>query len=188
MSNLTVRDLECIQNTLHDAGLDRYQLELDRGELTVMGPSDIVASEVTVRLTAFLFNWVTPRRLGRVCESAGGFILPDNSLKAPDVSFVKADRLPRKIRYFAELVPDLVVEVKSQSDRVSKLEAKLLQFIELGATVGLLVDPDLETVTVYRSRQENVVLDSSDTLTLPELFPGWELPVREIWPDVFEVE
>jgi len=34
----------------------------------------------------------------------------------------------------------------------------------------------LETVTIYRSQQESVILDSNDTLTLPELFPGWELP------------
>ncbi|MDY6936804.1 MAG: Uma2 family endonuclease [Cyanobacteriota bacterium] len=186
MSNLTIRDLEQIQNALQEAGIDRYQLELDRGELAVMGPSDIISSETTAILLRLLGNWVYPRRWGRLFDSAGGFILPNRDLKAPDVSFVKAERLPRSIRYFAELVPDLVVEVKSQSDRIPNLEAKIRLFIELGATVGLLVDPDLETVTIYRSQQPEIVLGNDDTLTLQELFPGWELPVGEIWPEVFD--
>ena len=61
-------------------------------------------------------KWVKPRRLGRVFDSSGGFILPDSNLRAPDVSFVSAERLKRSKRYFGELVPDLTVEIKSQSE------------------------------------------------------------------------
>ena len=57
--------------------------------------------------------------------------LPRNNQTAPDVSFVRAARLRQSSRYFGELVPDLVVEIKSQSDRIKPLEKKINNFIEL---------------------------------------------------------
>ncbi|HIK32160.1 MAG TPA: Uma2 family endonuclease [Oscillatoriales cyanobacterium M59_W2019_021] len=187
MSLMTVKDLEELQATFKALGRD-YQLELEDGKIIVMGPSDMISSEVGSLLIRLLGNWVYPRRLGRVFDSAGGFILPDTNLKAPDVSFVRADRLKRSVRYFGEMVPDLVVEIKSQSDRISPLQKKLLKFIELGAIVGLLVDPDRETVAVYRSTGEPIKLGNGDILTLPELLPGWELSISELWPPVYEDE
>ncbi|MFM6006519.1 MAG: Uma2 family endonuclease, partial [Sphaerospermopsis kisseleviana] len=87
-----------------------------------------------------------------------------------------------------ELVPDLVVEIKSQSDRIKTLEKKVINFINLGAVVGILIDPDEETVTVYRSEGEPMVFNNGDILTLPEIFSGWEVPICELWPPVFTEE
>ena len=187
MSLMTVKDLEELQATLKEAGRD-YQLELEDGKIIVMGPSDIVSSEITAELIRVLGNWVKPRRLGRVFDSAGGFILPDTNIKAPDVSFVRAARLRQSPRYFAELVPDLVVEIKSQSDRIKPLEEKINKFIELGAIVGILIDPDRETVKIYRPNSEPIVLENEDVLTIPELFPGWEVAITQLWPPIFTEE
>ncbi len=184
MSLMTVKDLENLQATLSEAGHD-YQLELENGKIIVMGPSDIVSSEIGALLIRLLGNWVYPRRLGRLFDSAGGFIMPDTNLKAPDVSFVRAGRLLQSPRYFGQLVPDLVVEIKSQSDRINPLEKKLKNFLELGAVVGILIDPDESTVTVYRPTGFTIVLSNEQTLTIPELFPGWELPISELWPPIF---
>jgi Uma2 family endonuclease len=60
--------------------------------------------------------------------------------------------------------------------------------IKLGAIIGILIDPDEETVTVYRSQGEAIVFHNGDILTLPELFPGWELAVSELWPPIFTEE
>ncbi|MEG5138304.1 MULTISPECIES: Uma2 family endonuclease [unclassified Microcoleus] len=187
MTAMTVKDLNQVQTLFSEAGLD-YKIELEDGRLSVMGPSDIVSSEISSRLIAFLFVWVNPRRLGRVFDSAGGFIMPNTNIKAPDVSFVRAARLRQSPRYFGELVPDLVVEIKSQSDRIKPIETKVLKFIELGAVVGLLIDPDEETVTIYRSTGEPTILGNGDILTIPELVPGWELPISELWPPIFTEE
>jgi len=184
-TRLTVADLEQLQGILCEAHLD-YQLELVDGKIIIMGPSDIVSSEIGLEFGRLLGNWVKPRKLGRVFESSGGFILPNSDLRAPDVSFVTADRLKQSKRYFAELVPDLVVEIKSQSDRLKPLREKIQSFIELGAKVGILIDPDKRTVTLYTPTAEPVVLRDSDTITIPELLPGWEIPVSELWPIDFE--
>ncbi|MEG5042507.1 MULTISPECIES: Uma2 family endonuclease [unclassified Microcoleus] len=187
MPAMTLKDLNQVQTLFSEAGLD-YKIELEDGRLSIVGPSDIVSSEISSRLIAFLFAWINPRRLGRVFDSAGGFIMPDTNVKAPDVSFVRAARLRQSPRYFGELVPDLVVEIKSQSDRIKLIETKVLKFIELGAIVGIMIDPDEETVTIYRSTGEPTVLGNGDILTVAELFPGWELPVSELWPPIFTEE
>lgn len=109
---MSIQDLERLQEKLQKDKRD-YQLELREGKIVVMGPSDIESSEIGAELIRLLGNWVKPRRLGRVFDSSGGFILPNTDLRAPDVSFVSADRLKRSQRYFASLVPDLVVEIKS---------------------------------------------------------------------------
>ena len=184
-TRLTVADLEQLQGILCEAHLD-YQLELVDGKIIIMGPSDIVSSEIGLEFGRLLGNWVKPRKLGRVFESSGGFILPNSDLRAPDVSFVTADRLKQSKRYFAELVPDLVVEIKSQSDRLKPLREKIQSFIELGAKVGILIDPDKRTVTLYTPTGEPVVLRDGDTISIPELLPGWEIAVAELWPIDFE--
>jgi len=184
---MTIKDVEQVQTAFSEAGLD-YDVELTNGRISIVGPSDIVSSEVGILFSRLLANWVYPRRLGRVFDSAGGFILPDSNLTAPDVSFVRAARLRQSPRYFGELVPDLVVEIKSQSDRIKPLVTKILNLIKLGAIIGILIDPDEETVTVYRSQGEPIVFHNGDILTLPELFPGWELAVCELWPPIFTEE
>lgn len=185
MSLLTVKDLEKLQAKLREEHLD-YQMELVDGKIIVMEPSDVYASEVGARLIRFLGNWIDPRRLGRVFDSSGGFILPNTDLTAPDVSFVCAERLKRSPRYFAQMVPDLTVEIKSQSDRIKPLEDKILQFLALGTEIGMLIDPDKETVTIYyRSGRQPVVL-GGDAIAIPELLPDWSVPVSELWPPVFE--
>jgi Uma2 family endonuclease len=187
MPIMTIKDVEKLQTAINDAGLD-YDLELENGSISIVGPSDIVSSEIGILFSRVLANWVYPRRLGRVFDSAGGFILPDSNLTAPDVSFVRATRLRQSPRYFGELVPDLVVEIKSQSDRIKPLVTKILNFIRLGAVMGILIDPDEETVTVYRHQGEPTILNNGDILTLPELFPGWELAISELWPPIFTEE
>ncbi|MEB3339451.1 MAG: Uma2 family endonuclease [Okeania sp.] len=153
-----------------------------------MNPSDIVSSEVGARLTRLLGNWVEPRRLGSLFDSSGAFILPDNNLKVPDVSFVRAKRLKKSVRYFGELTPDLVVEIKSQSDRIKPLEEKIKKYLELGAEVEILIDPDKQIVIVYAANGEEIQFKNGDDLTIPELFGEWELPIVELWRPVFDEE
>lgn len=182
---LTVKHLEQLQAILNEKHLD-YQMELDDGKIVIMGPSDFQSSEIGALFIWQISNWVYPRRLGRVSVSSGGFILPNTDLKAPDVSFVRAERLRQSPRYFAQLVPDLTVKIKSQSDHLKPLAEKIQLFLKLGASIGIFINPDEQTVTLYRPTEQPVVLRDTDTLTLPELLPGWELPISEIWPPVFE--
>ncbi|GAA6620664.1 Uma2 family endonuclease [Scytonema sp. NUACC26] len=183
----TVTDLQELQTEHPD-----WQMELVDGSIVVMRPSDYESEEVGLEFARQLANWVRPRKLGRVTGSSAGFILPttdpslSRDLRDPDVSFVKAERLKKTKRDFVQMVPDLTVEVKSKTDRVKVLVEKIQLFLELGSTVGVSSNPDERTVTVYRLGQNPIVLRDSDRLTLPDLLPGWELVVSDLWPPEFD--
>ena len=178
---LTVQDLQKLQTAHPD-----YRMELIAGQVQVMSPSGYEADEVSIELAAQLRNWVRPRRLGRVTGSSAGFILPNTDTRAPDVSFVRAERLRQSPRSFAELAPDLMVEVKSPTDSLKKIRQKVKNFLALGTQVGIVIDPETHTVEAYRSGTETAqVLKDGDQLTVPELLPGWTLAIADLWPLVF---
>jgi len=179
---LTVQDLEKVQHKLGD----EYRVELVDGEIVVMSPSGYESDEVASEFSAQIRNWVRPRQLGRVTGAGAGFILPNSDTRAPDVSFVKAERLRRSPRSFAELAPDLMVEVKSPSDSVVELRSKIDQFLAQGTQVGILIHPEQRWLEVRRSHEEPVMLKDGDVLTLPDLLPGWEVQVSDLWSPVFE--
>ena len=183
MPNLTVKDLEKLQVEHPD-----YRMELVGGEIIFMSPSGLESEEVGIEIAAQLRNWVRPRKLGRVSGSSGGFRLPnkDGDVRAPDVSFILAQRFPRTTEDYAELVPDLMFEVKSKTYSLAKLRQKIQEFLELGTKVGVLVDPRSCTMEDYRLNGNMVVLKDGDVLQLPELLPGWELPVIEVWAPEFD--
>ncbi|MEA5578135.1 Uma2 family endonuclease [Anabaena sp. UHCC 0451] len=178
--SLTVKELEEIQIAYPD-----YRIELVDGSIIIMSPSGYESEEVGTEFARILGNWVRPRKLGRVVGSSAGFKLPNSDLRAPDVSFVRADRLKQSTEDYAELVPDLVVEVKSKTDSIDKLRKKIQDFINLGSQVGILINPKTRKLEVSRNG-ETVILEDGDILTLPDLLPGFEVVISEIWSPVFE--
>ncbi|MBW4657504.1 MAG: Uma2 family endonuclease [Drouetiella hepatica Uher 2000/2452] len=180
---LTIQDLQHFQEDHPD-----YRLELVDGEIIVMSPSGFESNEVAAEIIRQLGNWVRPRRLGRVLASSAGYILPNanEDVRAPDASFIRADRLKRTTSEFAQLVPDLMFEVASKSDRPEKLRIKIRTFLELGTQVGILVDPRIHALEVHHAEQEAIVLRDGDVLALPELLPEWEMEVSSIWAPEFD--
>lgn len=183
MSGLTFKDLEKLQADCLD-----YRMELVGGEIIVMSPSGLESGEVVAEIIAQLRNWVRPRKLGRVIANGGGFRLPnaDGDVRAPDAAFVRTEKLLFPTEGYAELVPDLIFEVKSKGDKLPKLRQKIQDFLELGTLVGVLVDPRIRTMEVYRPMREKIVLRDGDVLEVEELLPGWKLPVAEVWAPEFD--
>jgi Uma2 family endonuclease len=179
--SLTLEDLEKMQQQYPE-----YRMELVKGNVIVMSPSGYESDEVAAEMVSQLRNWVKPRKLGRITASSAGFRLPNSDLRAPDASFVLAERLRRSPKSFAQLAPDLIVEVKSPSDNLEDIRVKIQEFLSLGTKVGILLNPDEQIVEVYNVGKEVIVLHNGDVLTVPELLPGWEVPVSDLWPVEFD--
>ena len=74
--------------------------------------------------------------------------------------------------------PDLVAEIRSPKDRVGDMHIKVGKYLNAGVTVVLVIDPDTESVAVFRADALPQRFSNGDELTLPDVFPGFVVPVR----------
>jgi DNA-binding XRE family transcriptional regulator/Uma2 family endonuclease len=146
---------------------------------------DFTSGEISARFCALLFAWVEPRQLGRVIGSRTEFHLPDGNVLTPRLSFVAAERLKRVPRIYPALAPDMFVEIKTAFDQLPFLQETLQEAIRVGVRVALLINPDEQTVTMSCSDNAIRTLRDDDVLTVPELLPGWELTVSNLWSPTF---
>ncbi len=161
--------------------IDKSSLNAMTREYLEEATPDFTASEVSTRVSVRLFTWVESRKLGYVIGSTTGYQLADGEILTPQISFILKERLKRIPRTYPEVLPDLVVEVKSALTRRSLLEEKIELFLQGGTKVGLLIDPDRQTVTIYRPSIKAEVRENGAILTVPELLPDWKLPVSDLW-------
>ena len=163
----------------------RARHELVRGELRTMPPGGWDHGQEGFDVAFSLAAHVRSRGLGSVAAGDTGFLLtrdPD-TVRAPDVSFVRAERVPPRgthPRYF-EGAPDLAVEVISPNDLYTEVDEKVAEWLEHGTKLVFVVNPRRRTVAVHRSDGSVRVLTIQDTLDGEDVVPGWTLPVRDIF-------
>lgn len=150
--------------------------------------TDFTSGAVSTRFCALLSNWVEPHKLGYVVANGAGFQLSNGDVLAPQISFFSRERLKPVPRTYPQLVPNLVVEIKSAFDRLTLIQEKVMGFLEIGVEVALLINPDYRTVAVYNRHQKQMIttLTDDDKLNFPELLPGWSVSVSQLWPAVLD--
>jgi Uma2 family endonuclease len=141
-----------------------------------------VEAELLMRLRAY--GKETGR--GRAVGGEVGIYIRRNpdTVRAADVVFISKERdlRPRAKGYF-EIAPELVVEVLSPEDRMSRVREKLRDYFSAGVQVVWVVDPTLRRVLVHRSLADLTVLDDRQMLTDEELLPGFSVAVAELFPE-----
>ena len=165
---------------------DRWRLELTKeGNLIIMMPAGLGTAERNSRLNQLLANWTDEDGTGKCYDSSAGYILPNGAQLSPDASWIRKERvaaLSKKVQEkFAPLCPDFVVELRSRTDRLKPLQAKLEEYIENGAQLGWLIDPYKRKVYVYRSGLPMQKLDEPETISGDPVLPGFVLPVARLW-------
>ncbi|MDO7877247.1 Uma2 family endonuclease [Hymenobacter sp. ASUV-10] len=156
-------------------------------EIIIMPPAGFESSFSSGQAYTDLSIWQRRLRLGRVLESSVGYTLPDGAVLSPDASWVSAERLAAvpatELKKFPHLCPDFVIEVKSPSDRIKTLQAKMQQWLRNGVRLGFLIDNETETAYVYRPEQAFETVKGFDNkLSGGEVLPGFELDLRELRP------
>jgi len=155
------------------------------GEIIIMPPTGGETAYRNSKLTARLTIW--SERAGRGCafDSNAEFLLPNGAARSPDASWVlksRIDRLTKKEKTrFPPLCPDFVVELVSPSDRLSKVKAKMREWMENGAALGWLIDPDTRTVCIYRPGQDAEELVNVDHVLGEGPVEGFRLELADIW-------
>ena len=158
--------------------------ELVRGEINMMSPAGAKHGLIVVNLSSLLDSFVKSHKLGRIMGAETGFIIrrdPD-SVRAPDVAFITANRLPANLpQGYFDGAPDLAVEVLSPNDRASEVQTKIRDWLEADCRAVWIVDPGTKSVTIYKSTHDIVVLNTADTLADAQLLPGFNASVSEIF-------
>ena len=133
------------------------ELRIERtaeGALEIMPPTKGFTGNKNADITTDVTIWARQDGSGYVFDSSAGFTLPNGAVRSPDASWVLRSRLDALTeedrKGFWRICPDFVIEIRSASDRLSTLHAKMQEYIDNGARLGWLVDPIARRTYVYR--------------------------------------
>lgn len=164
------------------------ELRIERtpeGDLTVMTPAGGESSRKNVEAMVALAAWAKQDGTGVVFDSSAGFLLPNGAMRSPDAAWVERSRWqalePEERRGFVPLVPNFVLELRSPSDRLPDLRAKMEEYRACGVRLGWLIDPEERRVHVYRPGRVPEVLEAPARVAADPELPGFVLDLEPIW-------
>lgn len=158
---------------------DDLRYELDEGELIEMTRPRIGHKRVVMKMTQVFIQYLLKNPVGELFTSDNLFVLGPTTKRAPDLSFILADRAS-KIDPSKDIegAPDLAIEVLSPSDRAAAMRRKMKQYFAAGASAVWLVYPATREVEVWESASGPVrVVGVNDSIEAAQLLPGFSAPV-----------
>ena len=167
---------------LHTSIPDK-RTELVRGVLIVREPAGSTHGLVAMSLGAELAVYVKRTGAGGVFAAETGFKLATNpdTVRAPDVAFVTRSRLPAPdATGYPHLAPDLVVEVLSPGDRPGEVLAKVGDWLEAGARLVWVIDPERRIARVYRQDGTENSITADGQLDGEDVLPGFSCPLASV--------
>jgi len=159
------------------------RFELDEGEMIEMTFPSFRHNEIVGNIYTLLRAFLTLNPCGAVFPSDSGFRLSSDTVRGPDVSFLKADRaklMDLDSNAFSG-APDLAVEVASPSDTAPGLQRKVVQYLKAGTQTVWVVYPDTREVHVFQSDGSALRLTAEGVLEAPSLLPGFSAPVSSLF-------
>ncbi|MGD2181412.1 Uma2 family endonuclease [Lusitaniella coriacea] len=179
---ITPEQFETLAQHNRDLRLERTHT----GALIVNPPTGWETGERNVKFSIQLGNWwESTGEPGKIFDSSTGFTIPNGAIRSPDASWVSQERwdalTPEQKRTFANICPDFVVELRSQSDTLKSLQEKMEEYIENGARLGWLLDPFKKRVEISRPGQPVKILNNPAQLSGEEILPGFVLNLKRIW-------
>jgi Uma2 family endonuclease len=164
---------------------DGFRYELVRGKIRHMPPAGSEHGAVIMNIGTPLDQFVKGNSLGVIFGAETGFKIasePD-TVRAPDLAFVRRERIPGEgiPRGFWPGAPDLAVEVVSPGDTYTEVEEKVLDWLNAGTRIVLVLNPHTRTVAAHTSHTDVVRLTESDTLDGREVLPGFTCGVAELF-------
>jgi len=154
------------------------------GELIIMPPTGGESGRRNAELATDLGIWNRKAGLGVVFDSSTGFKLPNRADRSPDVAWVELSRwqalTPELREKFPPIAPDFVVELRSRTDSLETLQAKMREYLENGVRLGLLLNPQARQVEVYRLGEAVQVLENPNRVSCEPELPGFVLDLDGI--------
>lgn len=147
--------------------------ELVRGRLVIREPAGDRHGRVAMNLTLRLGAHVEHAQLGQLFAAETGFALTRDTVRAPDIAFIRRERLPEATTAFIQIAPDLAVEVLSPGDRAGEVLAKVSDWLEAGARLVWVIDPERRVARVYRADGTESSIALGESLDGEDVVPGF---------------
>ena len=162
------------------------RIEMDKfGEITIMSPTGSETGRINFELSVDFGIWAKEDGTGKSFDSSTGFILPNGAMRSPDLSWIKLEKwraVPVDLRKkFAPICPDFVIEIRSESDSLKNLQAKMEEYIENGAALGWLIDLQDKKVYVYQQNTTVHELENPSEVSGEPLLLGFVLQMKNFF-------
>ncbi len=152
-----------------------------QGELIIMPPVGGESGRKEAKYISKLVVWNEQSELGEVFSSSTVFKLPKGGDRSPDAAWVAYERwnalTPNEQKKFPPLCPDFVIELRSESDRLKPLQAKMQEYLDSGLRMGWLIDPQGQRVEIYRPEKEIEVITFPAKLSGEDILPDFTLEI-----------
>jgi len=166
---------------------DGRACELVDGTL-VEKPVGTIESFLAAILIRILGNYASVKKLGLVSGEQGPYRLRLGLVRMPDVAFVSWNRIPCDVKDLpavAPVVPNLAIEVLSESNTPAEMERKLREYFSAGVEVAWIFDPRARVVAVHRSPSPpDAVFGETDTLEGGSVLPGFEMRLADLFGEL----
>lgn len=166
-----------------------HQIECSaEGEIIIMPPTYSEGSYRNGEVCGQLREWARAGCRGRAFDASCGFVLPNGARRSPDAAWVSMERiaaLPAEHRHgFFHLAPEFLIELRSATDRLKKLQKKMEEWIANGTQLAWLIDPEERVVWIYRPEQPPERLENPERVTGEGPGAGFVLELAEVWAGV----
>ncbi|MBV8898227.1 MAG: Uma2 family endonuclease [Acidobacteriaceae bacterium] len=155
------------------------------GELIVMPPPYSLTGIRQGKIFAQLNTWAEEDGRGIAGEATTGFVLPNGARRSPDAAWIRKDRVreldPKMIERYWHLCPDFLIEMRSHTDRLRTLRDKMHEWIDNGAQLAWMIDPETRGVEIYRPDAEPKLLNDPERLFGEGPVEGFTLVLAPIW-------
>lgn len=155
------------------------------GEIVIMSPVGLDSGYQEFEAGRQLGNWAEKDGRGQAFGASVEFILPNRAGRAPDACWISNVQLEKldseESARFPHICPEFVIEVLSPSDRLTRVRAKMQEWIDNGAQLGWLIDKRRPTVTVYRPDRDPEELQDPELVTGEGPVEGFQLAMKRIW-------
>jgi len=181
ITTLTFDQFEQLCNANPDVKFERTPT----GELVIMSPTGGETGKGNAELLADFVIWNRQAKLGVVFDSSTCFRLPRGGERSPDISWIQQSRwdalTSEQQRRFPPICPDFVLELLSPSDVLSRTQARMQEYLENGAKLGWLLNPEDKQAEIYRLGEAIEVSNAPERLAGDPVLPGFTLNLSWLW-------
>jgi Uma2 family endonuclease len=161
-------------------------IDLIRGQIVRYPMPGAKHGSVCINAGAIIREFVKPNKLGRVMGNDTLIRISGDTSRGADVCYLGYSKLPPEQKLpegVLEIAPDLVIEVRSPSDLWTDALGKMLDYLRVGVPVVVILDPKTESASVFRSGTRQQTFEKNQTLSIPDVLPGFEVPVARFFEE-----